>query len=73
MYDEILIDQGTADDFLLGGQLLPEDFEKAASSAGQKVTLRRQEGFGHDYYFIAAHIQDHIKFHAEKLRSGKGN
>ena len=78
IYDDILIDEGTADEFRAGGQLLLEDFEKAASSVGQKLTVRRQEGFDHSYYFITAFIQDHVAFHAEKLRvaakaTGKGN
>ena len=78
MYDDILIDEGTADEFRAGGQLLLEDFEKAASGVGQKLTVRRQEGFDHSYYFIAAFIQDHVAYHAEKLRAaakaiGKGN
>lgn len=78
MYDDILIDEGTADEFRASGQLLLEDFEKAASGVGQKITVRRQEGFDHSYYFIAAFIQDHVAYHAEKLRAaakatGKGN
>src|SRR5690606_29164132 len=42
-FDDILVDQGTADQFLTG-QLKPELLEAAARSAGQKLTLRRQEG-----------------------------
>lgn len=64
----ILIDQGTADQFL-AEQLLPEAFEKACAEAGQPLTLRYQEGYNHSYYFIATFIEDHIRHHAIALFS----
>ncbi|MBD1835634.1 S-formylglutathione hydrolase [Cyanobacteria bacterium FACHB-472] len=64
----ILIDQGTADQFL-AEQLLPEAFEKACAEAGQPLTLRYQEGYNHSYYFIATFIEDHIRHHAIALCS----
>jgi Predicted esterase len=69
LYDEILIDQGTADDFLGKGQLLPDDLVAAAAAAksGQKVTLNMRKGFDHSYYFIAKFIEDHVHFHAQYL------
>ncbi|MBD2460096.1 S-formylglutathione hydrolase [Oscillatoria sp. FACHB-1407] len=63
----ILIDQGMADPFL-ENQLMPERFEEACAKAGQPLTLRRQDGYDHGYYFIATFIEDHIRFHAEALR-----
>lgn len=63
---EILIDQGTADNFLKE-QLKPEIFAEAASKAGQKTILRMQEGYDHSYYFIATFIGDHLRWHAERL------
>ena len=62
----ILIDQGTADEFL-ATQLRPEMFEEACRSAGVPLTLRRQEGYDHSYYFIATFIADHIAHHAHQL------
>jgi S-formylglutathione hydrolase len=65
---DILIDQGTADNFLPQGQLLPEAFEAASrenSHIGLK--LRMQEGYDHGYYFIATFIEDHIEHHAALL------
>src|SRR5690606_39177556 len=47
-FDDILVDQGTADSFL-EGQLKPELLEAACAAAGQKLTLRRQEGYDHSY------------------------
>jgi S-formylglutathione hydrolase len=63
---EILIDQGTADNFL-AEQLKPELFAKAAQQAGQKLTLRMQDGYDHSYYFISTFIEDHLRWHAERL------
>jgi len=66
----ILIDYGTGDNFYKQGQLLPENFLKAARDAGhdeRQVQVRSQEGYDHSYYFISTFAADHIKFHAEFL------
>jgi S-formylglutathione hydrolase len=65
-FDEILVDQGTADNFLVN-QLKPELLEAACEKAGQKLRLRRQEGYDHSYYFISTFIADHLTWHAERL------
>ncbi|RAP63666.1 S-formylglutathione hydrolase [Achromobacter sp. HZ01] len=62
----ILIDQGESDQFL-AEQLYPEVFEQACAAAGQPLTLRRHEGYDHGYYFISTFIEDHIRFHVERL------
>ena len=62
----ILVDQGTADQFL-AEQLYPEVFEAACAAAGQPLTLRRQDSYDHGYYFISTFIEDHIRFHVERL------
>jgi S-formylglutathione hydrolase len=62
----ILIDQGTADQFL-ANQLLPEVFEQACAEVGQPLTLRMQAGYDHSYYFIATFMEDHIRHHAAAL------
>lgn len=64
--DGILVDQGLADGFL-AEQLHPEAFDAACRQAGQPLTLRRHEGYDHGYYFISTFIEDHIRFHAERL------
>lgn len=66
--DEILIDQGGADDFLLS-ELKPELFQAACQEAGQPLTLRLQPGYDHSYFFIASFIEDHLRFHAERLQA----
>jgi S-formylglutathione hydrolase len=63
---ELLIDVGTADKFL-ESQLKPELFEAACAEAGQRVTLRRRDGYDHSYYFIATFIDDHLVHHARAL------
>lgn len=62
----ILIDQGTADQFL-EQQLKPELFEEACANAGQPLELRRQPGYDHSYYFIQTFVEDHLRHHAKGL------
>lgn len=63
---DILVDQGTADSFL-ENQLKPQLLEGACATAGQPLTLRRQEGYDHSYFFIASFIEDHLRWHAQRL------
>ncbi len=65
---DLLVDQGTADTFLKS-QLKPELLEAACARAGVPLTLRRQEGYDHSYYFIASFIEDHLRWHAERLKA----
>jgi S-formylglutathione hydrolase len=65
-FDDILIDQGLRDTFL-DSQLKPELIEAAAAEAGRKITVRRQPGYDHSYFFILSFIGDHIAWHAERL------
>ena len=67
----ILIDQGEADQFL-EEQLKPELFEEACRESGQALTLRRQPGYDHSYWFIASFMDDHLRHHAEALVEGYG-
>lgn len=65
----ILVDQGLADGFL-EGQLKPELLEAACTAAGIDLTLRRQPGYDHSYFFIATFIEDHLRWHARALGAG---
>lgn len=65
-FDDILVDQGTGDQFL-DNQLKPELLEQAAAKAGQKLTLRRHDGYDHSYFFMASFVADHVAFHAARL------
>ena len=70
-YDDILIDQGTDDEFLMK-QLTTDVFYKAAKKVGQNVTINMRKGFDHSYHFIAAFIEDHVAFHGTRLRAKLG-
>lgn len=62
----ILVDQGDADSFLVE-QLRPELLRAAADAAGIDLTLRLQPGYDHSYNFISTFMDDHIRWHAERL------
>ncbi|KNC51569.1 S-formylglutathione hydrolase [Thecamonas trahens ATCC 50062] len=65
---DVLVDQGTDDQFLKEHQLLPETLAAAAAANDQlDVELRMQDGYDHSYYFIATFVEDHIAFHAKYL------
>lgn len=67
-FDNILVDQGLGDTFL-ENQLKPDLLEAACATVGQALTLRRQEGYDHSYFFMASFIADHIAWHAERLKA----
>ena len=62
----ILVDQGTADQFL-ERELRPQALEEAARASGQQLTVRRQEGYDHSYWFIQTFMADHVAHHARRL------
>lgn len=64
---KILIDQGTADQFL-EQELHPHLFEAACEEKGVALELRRQDGYDHGYYFISSFMEDHLRFHADILK-----
>ena len=64
---DLLVDVGDADPFL-EQELRPELLERACSDAGIPLTLRRQPGYDHSYYFISTFMADHLRWHAERLR-----
>ena len=63
---ELLVDQGTADEFLKE-QLKPELLEAACDKAGIALTLNRREGYDHSYFFISSFMADQLAWHAERL------
>ena len=64
--DELLVDVGDADPFL-ERELRPELLDRACADAGIPLTLRRQPGYDHSYYFISTFMADHVRWHAERL------
>lgn len=65
-FPEFLIDQGKADSFLENG-LRPWLFEDAIKGTDISLTLRMHERYDHSYYFISTFMDDHLKWHAERL------
>jgi S-formylglutathione hydrolase len=63
---ELLVDQGDADPWL-AEQLQPERLEAACAAAGIPLTLRRQAGYEHGYFFVASFIQEQLHWHARRL------
>ena len=66
---ELLVDVGDVDPFI-EKELRPELLERACADAGLALTLRRQPGYDHSYYFISTFMADHMRWHAERLRGG---
>ena len=63
----ILIDQGTADQFL-DVQLRPALFSAACRETGQPLELRMHDGYDHGYWFIQTFVGEHLQHHASTLR-----
>ena len=63
---EILVEQGTADPYLVK-ELKPELLEAACRDAAVPLTLNRHEGYDHSYFFIASVIEEHLRWHAARL------
>jgi S-formylglutathione hydrolase len=68
LYQKILLDQGANDPFLVE-QLRPELLKTACEESGLALELRIHDGYDHGYYFISTFIEEHLKFHADQLKS----
>lgn len=67
-FPELLVDYGDADPFL-SEQLRPELLQIACEKANIPLTLRRQPGYDHSYYFISTFMADHLRWHAARLKA----
>jgi len=67
-YSGFLVDYGDADSFLTE-QLRPELLKNACEQANIPLTLRRQGGYDHSYYFISTFMGDHLSWHAARLKA----
>lgn len=65
-FPEFLVDQGTTDGFLKDG-LRPWLLEEACAKADIPLTLRMQDGYDHSYFFISTFMDDHLRWHAQRL------
>jgi S-formylglutathione hydrolase len=67
-FSDLLVDYGDADPFL-AEQLRPEWLQDACKMANIPLTLRRQAGYDHSYYFISTFMSDHLRWHAARLKA----
>jgi len=63
---DILVDQGLDDEFL-DEHLKPELLSEACRKKGINLQLRQHKGYDHSYFFIASFIEDHLKWHNQRL------
>ena len=64
---DLLVDQGTADNFL-EEQLQTRRLVEACDKAGIDATIRMQEGYDHSYYFISTFMAEHVGWHAARMK-----
>lgn len=65
----LIVFQGTGDNFYKQKQLLPENFIEAAKSIGQEqgVNVRFQPDYDHSYYTMSSFADDHVEHAAKYL------
>jgi len=61
----ILVDQGAQDQFI--DLLKPEALSAALAETRTPHMFRIQPGYDHSYYFVASFMEDHVRWHAERL------
>lgn len=64
----MLVDQGTADNFLQE-QLQTHRLSEICTAKGVEAKIRMQEGYDHSYFFISTFMADHIAWHAQRLNA----
>jgi S-formylglutathione hydrolase len=64
---ELLVDQGTADNFL-DSELKTHLLDEACRNVDMRATIRLQEGYDHSYLFVSTFMAEHIAWHAERLK-----
>ena len=65
---ELLVDQGTADNFL-DSQLKTHLLDEACRNVDMAATIRLQEGYDHSYCFVSTFMAEHVAWHAERLKA----
>lgn len=63
---DILVDQGGEDQFL--DLLHPQALVEAAKDVSVPLSYRAHSGYNHSYYFVASFAEDHVNWHADRLR-----
>ncbi len=62
---DILIDQGTSDQFI--DLLRPQALAGVIARRRQPAVMRMQEGYDHSYFFVSTFAADHVAWHAARL------
>lgn len=62
---DMLLDQGADDPFI--DKLQPEALAAALAETRTVATCRLLAGYDHSYFFVASFMEDHIRWHAERL------
>ena len=65
---EILVDQGTADNFL-DEQLQTHRFAAACAESTQKAEINMRDGYDHSYYFVSSFLPNHFQWHVSALKA----
>ena len=65
-HSDILIDQGLDDEYL-NQYLKPGLLQEACKQKNVQMQLRQHEGYDHSYFFIASFIEDHLRWHNDRL------
>lgn len=63
---DILIDQGSDDQFI--DLLRPQSLVDVIIGSRQPAVVRMQEGYDHSYFFVSTFGEDHVRWHAERLK-----
>ena len=63
----MLIDQGTADQFV--DLLRPQELAAAMAEVRQGGSFRMQKGYDHSYFFVSTFMEEHVAFHAAALHA----
>jgi S-formylglutathione hydrolase len=66
-FSDLLVDYGGVDQFLIE-QLRPDLLERTCAHFGIALTLRRQNGYAHSYCFVSTLMEDHLRWHAARLK-----
>lgn len=65
----VFIDQGSEDQFLKEGQLLPSNLTDAAKKAQVPFIYKLRDGYDHSYFFISTFMAEHFEFHVRYLKA----
>jgi len=62
---DMLVDQGTSDQFL--DLVRPEALAEALAATRTASEMRMQPGYDHSYFFVTSFAGDHVDWHADRL------